>query len=758
MNRRQFLATGALATGGVSLARSQEEEVASPTAWGRVIAAQPFDGGTFREIAIPDWLRDTLGVGYTLSVMTSAQRERAAAAGVTISELGFVDPLYAYYDSALLKRRLPGRPPEQTARDVAEYQRLGIRILASYPPTLQGEVYEAHPDWRHVGTDTREIPSVDLKESPVGGMLCVLGPYADFFIEILAEILTEFPAVDAFSFDGLHYAGACYCGHCRDNYKADTGDDLPPRDISDPAFRRYQHWADRRLEDVVVRMQTRLKGIKPEVALVTWTTNGGRFGHFLDVPRNMPARMNLLFDAPDMEFWLDETNRGATVAPAFGLATMWAYTNHRTAFAEPYLMSRGNPYGKDSFPAHEIERRMMLAVTHGVLPSLAVIQPEHLQEAAYHCLGEVRRRRAWITHKAPEPWAALVMSDNTRCFYTGGDVERRYMASVFGAFRAALESHLPLTLIADWNLVPDDLAHYKVVILANTASLDDAQAAAIRSFVESGGGLVATLDAGLCDAFGDRRDAPALAELLGVEHLGAAVAGAGPTELDANFARTLPPDYWDSRQGVWDFLSERGSFLDALRPLVGDGPVTFKGPAVRVRPAGAQVVGTLQPKPGAGGEPVPAVLTHAFGAGRVVTFAAGMDAANYLAPYPYYREALRAAIEFAAAAPPPIRVQAPMCVHAVPTRQRRGAGERLVIHLYNDVNTTAFHGLPSDDVPLREEVLPIYGIEVTLEGYEVRRAHLEPDGEELPLERLGDGSVRVTVPRLDIHAMVVAEL
>src|SRR6185503_12835832 len=163
-----------------------------------------------------------------------------------------------------------------------------------------------------------------------------------------------------------------------------------------------------------------------------------------------------------------------------------AVTNHRVAFAEPYLMSRGNPYGKDSFPAHEIERRMLLALTHGCQPSLAVGQPAHLQDAAYRCLGEIKKRAAWSTHKTPEPWCALVMSDNTRNFYTRGDVEQRYMANVFGTFRAGIEAHLPLTIVNDWNLTAADLAPFKVLVLPNTASLDDGQAAAIRAFVENG--------------------------------------------------------------------------------------------------------------------------------------------------------------------------------------------------------------------------------------------------------------------------------
>ena len=90
------------------------------------------------------------------------------------------------------------------------------------------------------------------------------------------------------------------------------------------------------------------------------------------------------------------------------------------------------------------------------------------------------------------------MSDNTRNFYgrSAGLVEERYMANVFGAFRAAVEEHLPLTVINDWNLSPADLAHYKVLILSNTASLSDAQVRAVHKWVQRGGRLLATFGSG----------------------------------------------------------------------------------------------------------------------------------------------------------------------------------------------------------------------------------------------------------------------
>lgn len=767
-SRREFVCTaiaaGAVeASGGLPLlaaaANAKDEGI-----WGRTILPQPFEKGPFREVKVPAWVQDTVGAGYTLSVMNSAQRKEAAEAGVTISEVGFVDPFYAYYDSKLLKRRSPHVPLDRVKKDIAEYQKLGVRILGVYPPTLQAEVWELHPDWRRVATDTEQIPEIDLKKYPHGGMLCPLGPYGDFFIDVLAEIVTEFPAVSAFSFDGLHHGGGCYCKHCRANYKKDTGNAIPKRDMQDEAYRKYSHWADRKLENLVQRMQSRLKNINPDVALVTWTTNAGRFGHLLDIPRNMSARMNLLFDAPDQEFWMDETNRGSSIVPAFGAAYVWAVSNHRVAFAEPYLMSRGNPYGKDSFPGHEVERRMMLALTHGAGPSIAALQPDHLKAGTAHAMSEVKKRKPWLTHKEPEPWAAILMSDNTRTFYgrSPGQVEDRYLANVFGFFRAAMEEHLPVTLINDWNLTLEDLRKYKVLVLPNAACLDDKQCEAIRRFAEQfGGGVVASLDTGLCDEFGTPRKTPALSDVLGVNHRGTAIAGKIDDKIDENFARTLPPEYWQKRKGVWDFKRSENALpwlaSDRLTNLIGKGLITFKGPVARVEALPGSIIdATVRTKNNTKEPEFPAIISRKTATAKSVYLAAGIDAAHYLSSYPYYRVVLAQAMRWAASSPPPIAVDAPMCVQMNVFRQKKD-GERLVIHLFNDLNTTAGHGLPVEEVPLREEVIPIHDIRVTLTGYNVKSVRQEPDGKELETKKTGD-AVTFTVPKLRVHAMAVVEL
>ena len=80
------------------------------------------------------------------------------------------------------------------------------------------------------------------------------------------------------------------------------------------------------------------------------------------------------------------------------------------------------------------------------------------------------------------------------------------------------------------------------------------------------------------------------------------------------------------------------------------------------------------------------------------------------------------------------------------------------MHLFNDLNTTAHHALPIDDVPLREETIPIHNIQIALDArYAVSRAMQQPEGIELPLNRTANGVI-ITVPQLDIHTMAVVEL
>ena len=96
-------------------------------------------------------------------------------------------------------------------------------------------------------------------------------------------------------------------------------------------------------------------------------------------------------------------------------------------------MSRGNPYGTDSFPAHERLTRALLARQPrqhaGAIARLgrATTRPaaDLRGGAAAREVDERLRRRC--------PWAALLVSEQTRQFHAYKDIAERFLPHVFGA-------------------------------------------------------------------------------------------------------------------------------------------------------------------------------------------------------------------------------------------------------------------------------------------------------------------------------------
>ena len=152
----------------------------------------------------------------------------------------------------------------------------------------------------------------------------------------------------------------------------------------------------------------------------------------------------------------------------------------------------------------------------------------------------------------------------------------------------------------------------------------------------------------------------------------------------------------------------------------------------------------------------PFLVLASRGQGRTAYFAGDIGQSYFAAPYQYQRKLITGAMSWAAGKyGPPITVEAPLCVQTA--FYGLDGGRRAVIHLLNEVNTTADRALPEGNPPLREEILPVGGIRVTFHGKRPRRVTLQPEGLELAVEGK-EGETSVTVPSLQLHSMVVAEL
>jgi hypothetical protein len=689
--------------------------------------------------------------------------DQLAAAGVTVIHTGGPDPYFPL-------RRDGGTGPEEKQRTLLQtaFERMRshqMRIVIGVSPYAPVEFVKQHPEWRLKPSPNEKPldPALDLRKPEHAALrsLSLNTPYGDYLIENLAEIFREY-GVDGVSFDGNYHNPINFTPFDMELYRKETGREFPAKiDLSSDDYKIYLLWADLKLENWYRKLHARLREVNPQAAVYTWTTNAGRYGHFLTSPRVMSARMNRLFDSPVQEWWLDEVNLGASVVPAFGAAYVRALTGGRTGASEPYIMSRGNPYSTSSFPRHELFVRCMMAMTNGSITPLAVPTAAG-QEAGDDTLREIGRRKKWFVRSTPEPWAALLVSEQTRQFYAGGQIMERFLSHALGVFRVGLEEHLPLTLITDLDVRADRLAAYKVLILPNAAALSDAQISTIREYVKNGGGLVATCETSLFDELGHPRPNFALADLFGVDYQGRPAAPVKQPELDVNFAILVDEKYWANRQGTAEMRWGAGDLqtgdlvADPRLPRICHGvQASFKGPMVKMSDARPPMKRAMIMFP-EGKDPIPAVVMGEQGRGRVVYMAAGFDAANYNYGYPYERVIFSRAIQWAARTAPPVTVEAPMCVQSTVFRQKDAAGERLVVHLFNGLNTTSDHGSPEADVPLREEAVPIAGIKVRFSKGAPKRVHLEPEGAALAVVTVGEGS-EVTIPALAVHSMVVAE-
>jgi hypothetical protein len=721
-----------------------------------VVAASGVPAGQrhagFEPVRSPGWVAGVTRMAF----MAPGPLDAAAKAGVQVIHTNIVWPYYP------LRRDGGGlsKPDAERLRSFTlDCHRRGMKLILGLPPFPPVELVKAHPDWRVHPDDTGGVLKVAPDEKNLGTRLgCNLGPWGDYLIEVCAELVQDY-GLDGFSFDGNYHPRICYCPSCKQAYQRDTGRAVPARvDLDDVDYRRYLTWRGEQLEDHYRRMQERLKAVNREAVLMSWTVNAGRYGHFLHSPRAMPARLNLLFDLPMQEWWLDETNFGGSVVPAFGAAYLRAAAGDRPNASEAYLMSRGNPYGTNSFPRHERVARILLAMTHGSVTAESFGWPGHA-ESTVDVFREAGRRDRWITHTRRMPWAAMLVSEQTRQFYAYRDIAERYLPHLFGAFRTAMEEHLALNLINDWDLTPETLSRHRVLLLPNAAALSDAQVAAVRAYVRDGGGLVATCETSLCDELGRPRRDFALADLFGISYRGRPKASQARPELDPNFAIAIDERYWRERVGVatvrW---GDHPLLRDArLEELVPQRSVIFRGPQVMVSEPGDASEAVIRMTPdGWTGGPLPALVSRRYGRGRVVYMAAGFDAAMWSYSFPYQRRLLARALNCASQERFPISVRAPMCVQCAFYEQADAGGRRIVIHLFNGIDTTGGHGLPAMDVPLREETVPIHGIGVRFEGIAPTRFHVEPGGVVPRVRHEGTATV-VDLPPLALHAMLVAE-
>lgn len=161
-------------------------------------------------------------------------------------------------------------------------RRLGMVIIVRTDPhATYDDAQAAHPDWIAVGADGQPRRHW---ASPEMWVTCALGPYNfEFMTEVKRELMALY-RVDGIFINRWDGSGMCYCEHCRTNFRAATGRDLPrPRETDAAVQRDYLLWRQQRLFDLWRRWDTEVRAINPDSCVIP-NTGGGATSH-LDMKR-----------------------------------------------------------------------------------------------------------------------------------------------------------------------------------------------------------------------------------------------------------------------------------------------------------------------------------------------------------------------------------------------------------------------------------------------------------------------------------------
>jgi len=607
-----------------------------------------------------------------------------------------------------------------------EAHQQGLRVLARLDMSKNHpELYAQHPEWFQVTAEGVARCEWEML------LTCFHSPYwQEHAFKLVAEILSRY-AVDGFFFNRFHH-DHCLCRACRDAFRAYSGQELPAReDWDDPTWRMFVRFRYQQMADYAGRLRAFIRERNPRAILAV------DFRLTSDTPKHLREAG-----------WL-----GPRLAENVDLITVEAFDPLERPLPKHYLWAgeevrMGRTFEGDrpvcviltysevfgsrraAQPPAQLAYDLMQVVAHGGQPCVALSGTFEQDDrkalptikAVYHYL---RDHAASYEELRSPARVALLYSQTTMDFYGREAVMERCLAEYRGFYEALVEGHIQFDLLHDADLEGAALKRYALLILPNVAALADHQAALLDAYVEAGGRLIATFEAGAYDDEGRPR------ELLALRSLGRALKGRLP--CTGAYLRILNKGLLPGFEQT-DLLSLAETFLlttasDKAIPQVTDlhliPPVRNNTPEYACWEEESDI---------------PGLVLSPFGLGEAAYLPWQVGKLYHQLGVPEYRQLVLDLVGRVVS--PLITTDAPSSVELTLHYLGGNHGHALV-HLLNATGRQS--------KPLTEVVI-LHNISVWVSGEYVTAQELWT-GQDLELVREGDG-VRFTVPRLESFAAI----
>lgn len=611
------------------------------------------------------------------------------------------------------------------AEATQEAAKHGIRLIAYYNVGLNSYVANAHPDYRQRNKEGEPV----TKAYDYYDLLCLNSPYRDYVAAQLMEIAENYD-VAGFFFDITYvWPTSCHCDYCQQWYLEKYGTAIPQApQAGTPELRRWQDFQKEIRRSFLEMITDRLKGYNPQF-LIGWNHAGDlAFAHV---------------EADERADYLTSEFH----PPIYLYGSLLAKWKRATGKPFELMMpSEMGSWGEWTLaPSATLKTAAAITVAgggtisfgHVPLPSGALkgAVPSPIVAAIREANQFIQEREQWLLRSQSVPDVAVLHSIENRRMLESTSLANHIHDSLNGIHRMLLEGNVHFDVLSDQGIT-ERLREYKVLVMPDQSYIPPALEEAIRQFVHKGGLLIASHRSSLYGRDGVRKHNFGLADVFGVD-----------------FVDT-------SRYSVAYIADIQGAEFRE----VPDMPILVKGTNTRVlrvqRSQTAEVLATFmepameakvhrhiyhQHAHPAVQTDAPAVSFHQFGMGACVYIAAPIEASFWKTGSPWLRQIYLACMKVLRPQPL-LEVEAPLGVEVNLLQQ----GARYVLHLVQVREEKA-----AGSKTFIEEIWPLYNIKVKIRT-KAQRIYLAPEGQELDVVEEDDG-MTFTVPKMDLHAMVVME-
>jgi hypothetical protein len=531
--RRSFLKQGAVAV--LILSGNQFVNAASGSSENRT-----------EEAKSAPWFRRCLRWGQTNITELDVTRydipwwrdywRKTCVQGIIVNAGGIV----AYYPSKFpLHRRAQFLGDRDLFGDLLHAARRdGIAVLARMDSGgAANEFYNAHTDWFSVDYNGKPYRGRDLF------IPCINGPYFREYIPDLLREIAERYHPEGFtdnSWSGLSRNNICHCENCSRKFREFTGKPLPERtDWDDPVYRKWIQWSYAcRVEiwDLNDRVTREAGGPNCLWVGMNGGSVSGQSQSFRDYKAIFERSEIVLLDHQARSDSTGFQNNGETGKLIHGLLGWTKLIPESMA-----MYQAGRPTLRfTAKPASEARLWMLEGFAGGIQPWWHHLGAYQEDRRAFHTAEPIMRwhrdNEQYLINRQPVASIGVVWSQQNTDFYGREDVDLLVEQPWRGMTQALIRARIPYLPI-HIDHIERDGSKFATLILANIGAVTNEQAAAIRKFVESGGGLLATGETSLYDEWGNLRSDFALGGLFGA-HISKNSESAAPREHHRSLSET----------------------------------------------------------------------------------------------------------------------------------------------------------------------------------------------------------------------------